>query len=362
MKIAFCDNGILDYTPDTPLERPLGGTESAAAYLSAAMAARGHDVALINRSSRIGKIRDVTVTGIEGARAENLQKYDVAICLTRPLGANLRKIGFANCLVSWQHMVADAERVRAFAEPNERQAWNGFAFVSDYQREEFFRVFGIEGVTLRNAASPAALSVQISPMTFLDRGDDPILIYTSAPGRGLDMLLAAFAAARERLPNLRLKICSDEGIYHRDREADRYGAFYALARALQGVEFTGSVGQRELAEHLSGADVFAYPTEFRETSCIAAIEAAVCGCTIVTTDYGALRETMNGFGSFMPPVNSRSQTAGKFAELIWTVTANARADPDLFRRRRADQVAAFRASHTWASRAEEWEQWLGTLL
>ena len=45
--------------------------------------------------------------------------------------------------------------------------------------------------------------------------------------------------------------------------------------------------------------IFAYPSIWHETSCIAAIEAMAAGCEIVTTNLGALYETCSPFGRFI---------------------------------------------------------------
>ena len=48
MKLAFVDFHPAAYTSDTPYAEPLGGTQSAVAYLAAALARRGHEVTVIN--------------------------------------------------------------------------------------------------------------------------------------------------------------------------------------------------------------------------------------------------------------------------------------------------------------------------
>lgn len=93
MKIVFHDDSPLDYSPQTPFDRPLGGAETTAAYLSAALAARGHEVALINRAPAGAPVRGVEMLGPHAARQSIINRYDVMISLTRPLGAEFRKNG-----------------------------------------------------------------------------------------------------------------------------------------------------------------------------------------------------------------------------------------------------------------------------
>lgn len=362
MRIAFFDNGPLHYTPATPYEQPLGGTESAAAYLSAAMAGRGHRVALINRTVSVAPVHGVEIPGPGSVNRPFLSGFDVVVALSRSTGRQLRQRGFTGKLVCWQHRSAQFGGIESLAAPDERSAWDGLVFVSDQQRREFAKRFGLDGTVIRNAASPGALAGAVSPETFVQRGADPVLIYASAPGRGLDLLLLSFPAIREALPGATLRICSDQGIYQGAGEDDPYSAYYAVARALAGVEFVGSLSQSSLGAAFAAADILAYPTNFIETSCIVAMEAAVCGCLVMGTDLGALTETMAGYGVFTPFLAERAAVVGAFARLMVETVQDARAEPDAYRQRRAEQAAYFRATHTWEKRAEEWETYLGACL
>jgi len=53
MRIGFIDFVYLDYTPGTPLESPLGACSRGYASVTA-LAARGHDITLINLTTRPG--------------------------------------------------------------------------------------------------------------------------------------------------------------------------------------------------------------------------------------------------------------------------------------------------------------------
>lgn len=59
------------------------------------------------------------------------------------------------------------------------------------------------------------------------------------------------------------------------------------------IKWRGRVGPRELCHELSTAGVWLYPTRFPEISCMAAMEAQAAGCALVTTDYAALKETID---------------------------------------------------------------------
>ena len=356
MKVLFLDDGRLSYTPDTPYQQPLGGAESTLAYLSEAMAARGHEVGLISKApAQDDACRGVKILGPQAATARVMNQYDAVIVATRGIGQLFRKGGVRIPMISWQHQAPTTQWARPFEQLEERDAWSQVVFVSDDQRQAFGRRFGLDGVVIRNAAAPGVINTPFEPSCFLDRDEDPVLIYASGPGHGMELLLTSFAALRERLPGARLLICADEGIYQVSSQEDPYSSVYALARALPGVEFTGAMSQDDLGRQYARADILAYPTNFVETSCIVAIEAAVSGCLFAGTDLGALRETMAGYGVFMTYEDSRTHVSKGFPVLVEQAVRAARADPAAYKQRRAEQSAMFRQTHTWARRAEEWE-------
>lgn len=357
MKIAFLDSTAQKYNAETPYGSALGGTQSAACYLAASLAARGHEVSLVGASREVGRWRGVESPGAAGATREALNRHDVLVVLTHPMGRKLAA-GASPPRVLWQHNDVGAQTLKPLADPAERAAWDGVAFVSDYQRRRFVSQYGLDGKVLRNAVSPSVLAQAPLSQTFLDRGDGPELVYASAPGRGLDLLLIAFPSIRAAIPNARLRIFSDFGLYQQHGEKDHYRAFYELARALDGVEHVGSVSQAKLAEGLRRADILAYPTNFVETSCIVLMDAGASGALPVVSDFGALPETAAGFGVLAALKTMRSEFIGAFAEATVEAIRRATADPAAFARRREQQIEAFRRGNSWDDRAAEWESWL----
>lgn len=59
-----------------------------------------------------------------------------------------------------------------------------------------------------------------------------------------------------------------------------------------GMENKGRLSHEELAKLMQDTKVWAYPTEFTEIHCITALKAQEAGCIPVTTNVGALAETV----------------------------------------------------------------------
>ena len=58
----------------------------------------------------------------------------------------------------------------------------------------------------------------------------------------------------------------------------------------------GRVSQAEIAYELSISDIWLYPTDFKETYCIAALEAQAAGCLCITMNLGSLKEVISNRG------------------------------------------------------------------
>lgn len=366
MRIAFIDPAdSFDYNPSTPLQKPLGGTQSAVSYLTAGLARLGHGVALVNRLSRTGIYEGVDCPGwAVGFTPGYLESFDALVGINAMMGADLRAMGIRAPLVFWAHHAADEPAVAKLSDKNERAAWDRVALVSDWQKGEYLKSFAIDperAVVLRNAISPAVEAARRDLAPFYRRAAPPTLIYTSTPFRGLDVLLLAFPAIRRQIAGCRLEVYSGMGIYGVPSERDGYRVLYDVCRALEGVEYKGVVGQTALAAALARADILAYPNTFPETACIGVMEAMAAGCLILTSKLAALPETTAGFGFLLPTHARPAVHASDFARMVGDVCRNALENPGNFDRLIEAQSHYARTEYSWAARAKEWERVLSAL-
>jgi hypothetical protein len=56
MRIAFIDFINWDYNVASPSHMPLGGAQSTVCYLTQALAQQGHEVFLLNNTSKVGML------------------------------------------------------------------------------------------------------------------------------------------------------------------------------------------------------------------------------------------------------------------------------------------------------------------
>lgn len=360
MRIVFLDTNQLDYTADTPYRQPLGGSQSAICYLAAELVRLGHEVAVFNATTTPGWHRGVQFLNVARVPADLLPRFDIVVVLNWASGPRLRsQLGIRAPLVLWLSHAADRPVVAPLAEPEVREAWSGFAFVSDWQQERYIEQFGIareKARVLRNAISPAFAETPLAPAWF-ECGEPPVLVYTSTPFRGLDVLLLAFRIIRKEIPNLSLRVFSSMAIYQVRAAQDEYRHLYAQCLA-EGVDYRGPLSQTKLAQELRGVAGLAYPSIYAETSCIAVLEAMAAGAFIFTTSLGALPETTNGFAYLVDPAPDPQLLAERFAAMTVKAWHELQSDPAAASQRREAQARFVRERYRWSDRAAEWVSWL----
>jgi len=366
MRVVFIDPIPWDYNVRTPLEQPLGGSQSALCYLSMQLAADGWDITLVNNTSAPGVYTGVRcVDRATGLTPEVLEAADVIVVSNHAMGRTLRgAVGARARMVLWSGHATNGPEVSPLRDPVERAAWDAFALVSRWQAGEYVASFGIEPsriAILRNAVAPA-FEIQYPRKAWFESGKPPVLAYTTTPYRGLEVLRVAFPRIRASVPGARLKIFSGMKVYQVPDDKDPHRKLYRRCAAIPGVEHIGNISQVELAEAMSDVDILAYPSIFAETSCISVMEAMAAGCLVVASSLAALPETMAGHGTVVPLVDEPGRFATAYANVVVSVIAGACNDPAAMVAKLDKQVGFARSTYTWKARADEWRTFLSRLV
>jgi glycosyltransferase involved in cell wall biosynthesis len=367
MRIAFLDPSAWQYTVDSPYSQPFGGSQSAMCYLAVELARLGHAVAILNGNSEPTECRGVQLRNLsENCSANFLNGFDVVVVLNAALGKSLRwDVGVTVPLVLWNQHAPDQPAILELNRLGERKSWTGFAFVSNWQLDNFEKIFCVrreKSRVLRNAVSPAfADAPPPDNAPWFVTGEPPTLFYTSTPFRGLDVLLQAFPTIRAAIPGARLRVFSSMSVYQVRSEDDQYRELYTQAQTVDGVEYVGSMGQSRLAQELSGTAALVYPSTFPETSCIAVLEAMAVGASVLTTKLGALPETTNGLASMVEWQPEENKLAARFAAMVIEVLRDMRQNPASAAARRDERIKFIRENYLWPNRAREWVDWLSQL-
>lgn len=173
--------------------------------------------------------------------------------------------------------------------------WNTFdhfVFVSQWQRDQYIAYYKIP--YSKCSVIPNAVEKEYNPPEDTTKTGTVNFIYHTTPHRGLDLLYPVFDVLSKDYPNIHLDVYSSFAIYGWVQRDDPYVELFTKIHEHPNMTYHGSVPNNQVLTALDKADVFLYPNIWKETSCIALIEAIKSGCLCVHPNYGALSEVASG--------------------------------------------------------------------
>ena len=197
--------------------------------------------------------------------------------------------------ILWVHHFVNQKEIKNLGLKDYVNKLDYIVFNSNWNFEKFYYQFKIpesKSLVIRNA---------IEKIDFQEKPKDKInLIYHTTPWRGLVHLLNVFKSLD--LENVELNVCSSTKIYGKKFDEDNsklYENIFNDCKTMKNINYFGFVDNKKIIELLKKMHIFAHPSIWPETSCIAAIESMAAGCEVVTTNLGALYETCSPFGTLV---------------------------------------------------------------
>ena len=197
--------------------------------------------------------------------------------------------------VLWMHHFVNQKEAQNLGVKDFVDKIDWIVFNSNWNFEKHVYQFKIpenKSIVIKNA---------IEKINFEEKPKDKIsLIYHTTPWRGLVNLLKVFKNLN--LENVELNVCSSTIIYGKKFDSvlgKTYENVFNECKQTKNVNYFGFLENKKTIELLKKMHIFAYPSIWPETSCIAAIESMAAGCQSVTTNLGALYETCSPFGTFV---------------------------------------------------------------
>lgn len=253
----------------------------------------------------------------------------------------------------WNKINIHASRVRRFDEnvpsvfymhdlPNDTESshlgfdggerFKSLVFVSQWQQQVYNNHFkispNVEQVVIPNGIKIFETEEELADIenkwkNILEDDTSPInLIYHTTPHRGLDILCWWLQNGFNNLPEeiqkrIHVDVFSSFSIYGwNEKDAEFEGLFNAL-KSLPMVTYHGAVSNEEVRKYISKAHIFAYPSKWSETFCIAAVEAMSAQCRVATTNLSALPEVTGGLENLSPfMINDINKTAMYWGNML----------------------------------------------
>jgi glycosyltransferase involved in cell wall biosynthesis len=305
--VFFAGPGWEPWSPASIERRGIGGSETALVRVASVLAARAWRVEVY--AAFEGLVDDVSYRLAESW--DPAEPADAVVAFRRPDAFDRSIAAPIRALWCQDEHYGDAL--------TERRAENMTAVVavSDWHRFALgarYPFIARKLRTVRNGVSLRRPGTEIDAFPGARRGfrqRSMRCIYSSSPGRGLSVLLEFWPEIRRRAPMAELHIFYGWDVYDQAAETSPYLRAYKvlvlhlLERAggeAGGVIQHGRVGQPALHSAMECARVWSYPTAYRETSCIGAMEARAAGLPIVTSDLAGLREAVGHTHGILIPV------------------------------------------------------------
>lgn len=260
--------------------------------------------------------------------------------------------------ILWLHDLWADPEVQHLSKPESRDRFARLVFVSNYQLGTYNMGLGVpynKSIVLRNAIDPIQDAWSAKPK------DQIRLIYHTTPHRGLQILVPVMEKLSEFYGDkIHLDIYSSFEAYGWKERDEPYEELFEKARNHPQMTYHGFQPNSVVREALRQAHIFAYPSIWVETSCIAAIEAMSAGCEVVCPNLGALPETTGGFATMYNYHEDINSHANIFASLL-NQSIRQKLDGEdaaryTFQKNWAD------AMYNWDARAAEWTGLLQGLL
>lgn len=261
-----------------------------------------------------------------------------------------------------QDLAEDPESIHLSRDPqnpnNLQNGWQKFhriVFVSNWQMNEFINRHNIpfsKCVVMLNG---------VDPITPTPVGDDKIrIIYHTTPHRGLNILLTVFNKLAEEFPNIHLDLFSSFQIYGWGERDKEFAALFEFADQHPQITNHGSMPNEIVRDYVAKADIFAYPSTWKETSCMALQESMSAGLSCVHPNLGALFET----GANWTMMYQFDEDQNRHATIFYHMLRNAiltRKD-EAMQARCKSQKAYSDVFYSWPNRVKQWEALLSSIV
>ena len=233
--------------------------------------------------------------------ADLLDKFQIIPSRVRELSLNKKHI-------LWLHDLPNDPESQHLKDAVQRKRFDKIVAVSDWQMQLYNLVLGLpysECVVIKNGITP----IDIEKKEF----DGTVrIIYHTTPHRGLELLVPVFDKLTEKYDNITLDVFSSFSIYGWSQRDEPYKELFERCKRHPKINYHGAVSNEQIREELKRSHIFAYPSIWPETSCLAAIEAMSAMNLIVCPNYAALPETTAGFANMYQWSENNTDHANKF--------------------------------------------------
>jgi glycosyltransferase involved in cell wall biosynthesis len=257
---------------------------------------------------------------------------------------------------------------------------DGIVCVSNWEREQFIKYNRAPSEKLH--VIPNGVHEMFRPS---GKPKSKTCIFFSAPHKGVASLVPIWKEVIKHHPDAKLKVFSSMSLYGdiqpgegdnetitgpNGLEPSPFIPVYKELKQLPGVEYSPCIDREELLPHIQDAAFYVHPNVWEETFCVSLAEAMSCGCFPITTDMGALPETSNEMGKYIP-MSGKNTSRGwipdetfhkNFAEEVIRALHFFDAARDEYNQA-SQNISSFAiGKYCWKRIAKLWESYINTIV
>jgi glycosyltransferase involved in cell wall biosynthesis len=296
VKITFALYSDIQCDGHTLASRPLGGVETATIRLSDALAQAGHDVTLYTSHNDPDNNPESSVNYLSLSQLHLMEETDAFIAvrfwgdlISKPIPARFK------CL--W---TGDSHDQASTLGLGDNRVWRNIdkiLTVSDWHRDSMANATWIPKYKIDILNN----GIHLPHFSGKEERNKFRLIYTPTPFRGLVHFSNIMPMLLDKHPEIELHIYSGFDVYkgqhgYNSKLEQEYDTLMFALGGKDNIYIHGNLVQKDLAREFMKSSIFAYPNHFEETCCISAMESQAAGCVTVTSNLGALPNTIMDAG------------------------------------------------------------------
>lgn len=242
-----------------------------------------------------------------------------------------------------------------------RKRFDKIVCVSNWQMQYYNMVHGIpyaEMHMLSNGIEPIDV-----PLKKSFNNNKVKLIYHTTPHRGLEILVPVFEYLAKQDPDIHLDVYSSFSIYGWSERDRAYQELFDKCKQHDQITYHGARPNKEVREALQESHIFAYPSIWPETFCLAAVEAMSAKNFVVCPNYAALPEVTGKWARTYQWSEDKNMHANRFAQELMIAIHLVRSQQDMMHNLLEHQKAYYDNFYNWpGTLTDQWNALLKSLL
>lgn len=323
----------------------IGGSEEAVIYLSQELKKLGYSVVVYNSCGDL----EGTYDGIVYKNYWHFNKNDVFSTIISWRGNIFKNNIHGKRKIVWLHDVPfkndwvkeDYEKV------------DKIIVLSEYHKELLSKMVPVEKIYVSTNGINIADFIKVDKKQI--KREPHRIIYGSSYNRGLEHLLDMWPSIREEIPDAELHIFygweTYDEFHANDLGAQKWKALMIEKMKQPGITEHGRIGHRQLLEEYAKANVWAYPTFFKEINCITGLKAQASGAIPVYHNQFALKDTVHfGYGIQCPEGEKNDVILADFRKALINALKH---EEHAFRDEMKEEI---RFAYSWENVAKDWDK------